>query len=275
MDQNGKGLAKPGDQTSTSRDYLLLGDMRLLNNRWGSDELGCTSTTMRVFVGQDKTVGWDFNRPTCGGMAAKPDYPEIEFGVHPFGAGSDLATSPDFSSTTLLPIQIKNVMSANALVDNLNIQLSAAASWNLNIELWLSQNNPLETADPGVYAELMLFWGWQPGRWKCDMTGDLQAGDDTYHLCHQKDDWADGKWRYFQFWWGAGDNTQAKMNYSGRVDIKALLDYLVNTRGYSSDLWVTRFEVGSEIDDNTSGTVTVKNLTFEVNGTSKSFEFGQ
>ena len=31
-------------------------------------------------------------------------------------------------------------------------------------------------------------------------------------------------------------------------------------------------EVGSEIDDNTSGSVTVKNITFEVNGTSKTIE---
>jgi alpha/beta superfamily hydrolase len=56
------------------------------------------------------------------------------------------------------------------------------------------------------------------------------------------------------------------------VDAKALLDWLVSNYGYSRDLWVTRFEVGSEIDDNTSGSVAVKNITFEVNGTSKTIE---
>ena len=55
----------------------------------------------------------------------------------------------------------------------------------------------------------------------------------------------------------------------------ASVEWLVTNKGYSRDLWVTRFEVGSEIDDNTSGTVTMRNLTFEVNGTSKSAQFGQ
>ena len=62
---------------------------------------------------------------------------------------------------------------------------------------------------------------------------------------------------------------------SGRIDVKALLDWLVSNAGYSRELWVTRFEIGSEIDDDTKGTVTLRNVTFEVNGTSKTPRFGQ
>ena len=36
-----------------------------------------------------------------------------------------------------------------------------------------------------------------------------------------------------------------------------------------------RIEVGTEVDDNTQGTATFKNLTFEVNGTSKSIQLAQ
>jgi len=57
--------------------------------------------------------------------------------------------------------------------------------------------------------------------------------------------------------------------------VKKLLDYLVNTRMYSKDYWVTRLEVGSEIDDMTKGTVTMKNVTFEVNGQKRSPVFKQ
>jgi hypothetical protein len=64
-------------------------------------------------------------------------------------------------------------------------------------------------------------------------------------------------------------------NYSGKVDLKAFLSWLVSSYKYSQDLWVTRFEVGSEIDDNTSGSVKLKNITFEVNGTSKSLELAK
>jgi hypothetical protein len=270
VDKNGVPLAKPGDQKTGSREYLNLGDIRLLLNKWGSDELNC-NTSMRVFVNADKTFGWEFNRGGCGGNDQKPDYPEIEFGIHPFGANNSLATSPSFSSTSVLPLQIKDITSASVNIDSLNISLQNANSWNIDFEFWLSQKNPLTEADPGVYAELITFWGWENGRWPCDKSGTVTAGSKSYKLCHQDDNWADGKWRYFQFWVDGGPNT----NFSGKVDVKALLDWLVNTRSYSKDLWVTRFEVGSEIDDNTSGKVTLKNITFEVNGTSKSVQFAQ
>src|SRR6185436_11157548 len=94
-DQMGVPLAKPGDMTTMSKGYLNLGDMRLINNRWGSDELGSgCGTTQKVYINSDRTIGWDFNRPVCGGAKAKPDYPEVEFGVAPFGATSPLLTTP-------------------------------------------------------------------------------------------------------------------------------------------------------------------------------------
>ena len=58
------------------------------------------------------------------------------------------------------------------------------------------------------------------------------------------------------------------------VDVKKLIDYLVS-KGYSKDLWVSRLEVGSEIDDNTKGKVSMKNVEFEVNGQKRSPVFGQ
>ena len=47
------------------RPYLNLGDMRLINNRWGSDALGCSASHQNVFVNSDKTIGWTFNRGNC------------------------------------------------------------------------------------------------------------------------------------------------------------------------------------------------------------------
>jgi hypothetical protein len=269
VDQDNVPLAKPGDSKNGSREYLNLGDMRLIANKWGSDELGC-NTSLRVFVNTDKTFGWEFDRGACGGDKAKPDYPEIEFGIHPFGAGNSLATTPSFSSTSVLPIQIKDITSASVTLDSLNISIDRATTYNLNFEFWLSQRNPLTDANPGVHAELIAFFGWQDS-WACDKSGNVQAGDKGFNLCHQDDAWAGGKWRYFQFRLNGGSSNSV----SGKLDVKALIDWLVANAGYSRDLWVTRLEVGSEIDDNTAGRVTLKNITFEVNGTSKSPQFGQ
>ena len=282
VDQNGKRNAAPGSMTSTAQDYLRLGEIRLLNNNWGSAELGCTAP-MSVFVNQDRSFGWTFNRGDCdmAGSNQNPDFPQVEFGIHPFGVGNALATSPDFSSTTLLPLQIRNITSASVTIQGLNIQLQRGGSWNITFEFWLSTQNPNTQGNAGVHTELMTFWGWQSGRWPSAPGADgsqdggsgtgqtVTSSNKTYTLWVQRDNWADG-WRYYQF----RDNAGPGMSFNGSVNVKSLLDYLVNTRGFSPDLWVTRLEVGSEIDDLTQGTVTMQNITFEVNGQSRSPVFG-
>lgn len=277
VDENGKTNAKPGDRTSVNQDYLKFGEVRILNNNWGSAELNCQDSQFSVFVNQDRSFGWDFGRGACGGMNSKPDFPQIEFGIHPFGIGNVLVTSPEFSSTSLLPLQIKDIQSASVNINGLNIALQEQNSWNITFEFWLSEKNPLTEGDAGVYAELMTFWGWQNGRWPDSlMPGmggpvgdgagtDINSGGRGYKLWVQRDDWADGKWRYFQFRDNSGPNT----NFNGTLDVKPFLDYLVQQRNYSQELWVTRLEVGSEIDDGTRGTVTLQGITFEVNGESR------
>jgi len=281
VDQMGKANAGPGATTSAVQDYLRLGEVRILNNNWGSAELGCNAP-MSVFVNQDKSFGWSFDRGNCDTADSnqKPDFPQIEFGIHPFGKGNSLVTSPEFSSTTLLPLQVKDVSSASVTIDSLNITLEKETSWNITFEFWLSERNPITDPNPGVYAELMTFWGWNSGKWpegtpsgisvKSGSSVDITAGSKAYKLTVQDDQWAGGKWRYFQF--RSKDGSQK--SFSGKVDVKPLLDYLVNQRSYSKDYWVTRFEIGSEIDDNTKGKVTMKNVSFEVNGQTRSAVIG-
>jgi len=287
-DQKGKTNAKGGDMTSANTDYLKLGEMRLINNNWGSVEWACgTKSKENVFVSADKSsFGWNFDRGDCdtGNTNTKPDYPEIEFGIHPFGLGSSEATSPDFSTTTLLPKQLKDITEASVEVKNMVITLDKPSSWNINFEFWLSKQNPATTqGNAGVYAELMTFWGWEDKRWPltgmtdqnspiCDIgcTNGLSAGSKTYDLIVQKESWGSG-WKYFQFR-GTG---QPQTSFSGKVDVKKLIDYLVQKGGATQDMWLTRMEIGSEIDDNTKGSVKMSNVTFSVNNEKRSPVFGQ
>jgi hypothetical protein len=279
MDQNGKANWTPGAMTSATKDYLRSCDIRLINNNWGAQTLNCSAQNSQynVFVNTDGSFGWNFNRGDCDtqGTGQDPDFPEIEFGVHPFGKGSSLATTPDFSSTSLLPIQIKNITSASVTINNMNISLQQGGSWDITFEFWVTQQDPTSSS-PGVYAELMTFWGWQNGRYPEPPNGkgptgsgagdQVTAGTKTYKLEVQSDTWANGQWRYFQFRSTDGPS----MNFSGKVDVKPLIDYLTTKRGYSTDFWISRFEVGSEIDDLTQGKVTVDSITFEVNGQTRS-----
>ena len=301
-DCKGQALAKPGDSTSTNGAYLNLGDMRLIDNMWGSKELSCTSTAMTVHANADKSLSWDFNRPHCDSAysGAHPDYPEIEFGVAPFGTGTyaNLLTTPSCPSTALLPLQVKDITSASINFTNYSISLSNAditscgetysstgalqswtCSFNLDWEFWLSQDNPNTNPNPTVVAEVIGFWGWEKGRWPCDKTltaPNFTAGDTTYKICHQSDQWhttSPPQWSYYQFW----DTTGPKTSFTGKIDIRAVLDWLKSNYGskINDNLWLTRIEVGTEIDDNTVGTTKLNNVAFEVNGTSKTPQFGQ
>ena len=278
MDQGGVPLGKPGQCTSTTRGYLNLGDMRIINNRWGSDARGCTGTMQQVCINTDSTVGWSFNRPTCGGAKEYPDYPEVEFGVAPFGTTSSNLTTPAFSSTTLLPIQLSGLNSATINLDSFSIsfQNAKATSWNANFEFWISKQDPTKNANAGVYAEIIIFLGWESNRqssnggWPCMVSGTIPGTN--YNLCHQSDSWSNGQWRFFNFIVGNGPLS----SFSGKVDIKAILDWIRSKySGFTNDMWLTRMEVGTEIDDDTQGSVKIKNLTFEVNGASRSIQIAK
>jgi len=282
VDQNGKMNAPPGTMTSMPQDYLRLGEIRIINNNWGSAELGCGSASqMSIFVDQDRTFGWNFNRQNCDTQPtnANPDFPQIEFGVHPFGASSPDGTSPDFSSTTLLPIQISAVNTMSVQIQNLQATFQQETSWNITFEFWISERDPL-SASPGVYAELMTFWGWQNGRWPDPPNGTgpigpaanntVTSAGRTYTVKVHDDAWADGKWRYYQF----RDNSGPQKSFNGTLDVKPFIEYLVTQRGYSRDFWISRLEVGSEIDDMTQGTVRLSGITFEVNQQTRSAIIG-
>ena len=280
VDQGNIPLAKTGDKTTTSKAYLNLGDMRLINNRWGSDAKNCTSTQQSVYVNSDKTIGYDFNRTNCDSMHANPDYPEVEFGVAPFGMTSSLLTTPAFSSTTLLPVQLSALKSATVNFDNFatNMQ-SSNPYWDSGFEFWISRKNPLTNADAGVYAEVIIFTGWHANRqattggWACMVSGTVP--NSNYSMCHQSDSWGSGsKWRFFNFLAGAANGTGTP-TVNGKVDIKAIIDWLRSSQwgsGFTDDMWLTRIEVGTEVDENTKGSVKINGLTFEINGASKSIE---
>jgi hypothetical protein len=256
-----------GSRTSVPMAFFKMGDMRLINNMWGTQEMNFSDANYTIFVNEDKSFGWEFQRGNCPDGPSHPDYPEVEFGIHPFGVNKSKVTSPDFCSTTILPIQIKDVTSASVKIDNMRIETEYSDGWNMNFEMWFCEGHPITGTHDNAYAEVMAWYGWKDG-WDCNVASDrVTAGDKSYTLCHQSDNW--GGWRYFQFRSEGGSQN----SYSGTTDIKPFLDYLVNQKGYSRDLWISRFEIGTEISNNNKGKLTIGNLTFEVNGVSKSPEF--
>jgi hypothetical protein len=284
VDQGGVPLATTNSGClSGSKQYFNLGDMRLINNRSGSDARGCVGTMQKVCIDTDRSLSWTFNRPTCGGSRADPDYPEVEFGVAPFGTGSSSLVTPAYSSTTLLPIQISALTTASVTVDTFSTTFQIPNYWDSNFEFWISQDDPTKNADARVYAEIVVFLGWEANRqnsaqggWSCASSGTVP--NTNFNLCHQSDTWSSG-YRFFNFVVSNGPLS----SFNGKVDIKAILAWVMQNYSTSSNsalpsfsqsMWLTGIDLGTEIDDNTTGSAQVNNLTFEINGASRSVQLG-
>lgn len=256
--------------SKTPSDYFVLGEARLLNNNWGAQSLGCQAP-YEIFVNADKSFGWKWDRNTtkCGGDKSKPDYPEVEFGMHPFGVSTQLITSPDYSSTTILPIQIKDVTSASVKIEGLSIATTSDAAWNMNFEMWFCEQHPATGTHTTAYGETMNWFGWSSDQYNWNgVLGSLEAGQ-SYDLFHTDDHWPAGQaqqWKYRQY-----RLKNPGKQFNGTVDVKKILAALTG-QGWPSSLWIARFEVGTELDDGSAGTVTMKKITFEVNGQQRATE---
>jgi hypothetical protein len=274
----GSGMV-PGETKATvtapasskvSSDYFVLGEARLLNNNWGAQALGCNAP-YEIFVNTDKTFGWRWDRAAtkCGGDKSKPDYPEVEFGMHPFGVSQQLITSPDYSSTTVLPIQVKDVTTASVKIEGLTIVTTSDAAWNMNFEMWFCEQHPATGTHTTAYGETMNWFGWSSDQYNWNgVLGSLEAGQ-SYDLLHSDDHWPAGQaqqWKYRQY-----RLKNPTKQFNGTVDVKKILDHLVG-EGWPTSLWIARFEVGTELDDGSAGTVTIKKITFEVNGQERATE---
>lgn len=212
-----------------------------------------------VWLKEDGTFGWNWTRGATG-MAPTPtypNYPEVEFGINPWANGSGT------SSTTLLPKKIKDITSASMTLD-VNTAITGGNSstgWNLAFELWFTDADP--TAGPAaVKGELMVFLANAPNYYPTPAKTDIvvQSAGKNYKLFESADDWGD--WGYYrQYRLDTQDGA-----FNGELDIMPFLQRYLNEEGGNGEYYVTRFEIGNEVFQNSGGTTTFKSLSFEVNG---------
>jgi hypothetical protein len=256
--------------------------MHLLTNRWDDPQ-----ATESLFLNSGGSFGWTWNRGATGPSGSAndyPNYPEIEFGVNPWGE-TQLGDLTNVSTTDLLPMQVSKITSASMTVDiDANI-MNAGLGWNLAFEMWLSPADPTKGSTNPEY-EIMVFFGnhanyypTSPGGMNnaactpavngvnCGM--QVQSGSNSYTLYSMSSNWSGPPaYNYLQFrdsGNGPGTNNAANVTFNGKLDIHAFLA-AVNPPG---NLYVTRFELGDETNQNSQGTTTISSISFEVNGTTE------
>jgi len=243
----------PRGTTSCDSTALNLGEMQLLTNEW-TDPLADTC----VFLDVAGNFGWKWTRGATGAgdHPTYPNYPELEFGINPWNK-----EGLDKSTTTLLPIQLKDITSASMTVDVFTDVGANNTGWNLAFELWLADKNPaLGAANPK--GEIMVFLSNWPGYYPAnpETQQTLNDGNHDYKLYVSSDNW--GTWGYYRQY--RLDTHDGK--FSGKLDIGKFLKHYVEDEHWDANLWLTRFELGNEVYQNSGGTTTIKNVSFEVNG---------
>jgi hypothetical protein len=259
--------------------------MHLLTNRWDDP-----NATESLFLNSSGSFGWTWNRGATGPTGAAndyPNYPELEFGVNPWGE-TELGDLTNVSTTDLLPMQVSNIHSASMTVDiDANI-MNAGNGWNLAFEMWLSPADPTKGATNPEY-EIMVFLGNHANYYPltpgapangmmpacmpavsgatCGM--QVQSGGNSYTLYSMSSNWSGPPaYNYLQFRDSGnspGTNNATNVTFNGKLDIHAFLS-AVNPPG---NLYVTRFELGNETYQNSQGTTTISSVSFEVNGTTE------
>jgi hypothetical protein len=254
-----------GTSSTMMEQILPLGCMHLVSNRW-TDPMAAET----LFLNVDSSFGWSWQRGNTGPMyswGSPPNYPEIEFGINPWGL------APGVSTTDLLPMQFKNMHSASMTVSvDANI-MKPDGGWNLAYEMWLSPDDPTKGMTNPQY-EIMVFFGngptYYPTSPTCDSLVDnvpcgqqVESGGNSYTLFFSSTQWSGPPaYNYMQFRDSANSSAGA---FSGTLDIYMFLQ----TVHPSGDLWVTRFELGNEAYENTQGATTITRVSFEVNGTTE------
>lgn len=251
-----------GESCALGTNYSL-GEMRILNNQWTSHQ-----ADQCIFINDDRSFGWRWDNtagtggfePLATSQADYPNYPEVEFGINPWGREID-EWEVGSSSTTLLPIRLGDLTSASMTI-NASSSTNNGGSWNLAFELWLSPTNPAlgETAPT---AEIMIFFGNDPAYWPESPEPGAGATISDYTLYHTSENWAAG-YAYRQ--WRKNGTSGGSTSFNGTLDIKPFLDQA----GFDANWYVTRFEIGNEVYAGSQGETTIQSLSFEVNGQSRS-----
>lgn len=223
---------------------------RLITNLWG---IGRNETIPFdkncIFVNSDNTHGWRWDRPSPApqtGKTTSPIAPSACIGTDPWGG---------FSTSEYLPIRIRDIDSLKLYVEyNYSVMPSPDDSQNLSYDLWITESgNP----NPNTPRQELMIW---LNRLSVPMPEDKL-----------REDVSDGYNTYRQYAW---ENYHAFILdvlpqpglKTHTVDVKKLLEYILNKGELKKEQWLALIAFESEVWKG-AGELTVNNMDAYLNGT--------
>jgi hypothetical protein len=246
--------AKVSDKESTDFSELDINQFRLLNNKWGSDDIE-TNVKQTIYIDTvNNIIGWQWNRPnpqlsSCGTYPC-PNYPEVIVGTNK--GQWNPSTSPYF------PVRYGDI--DNWTVDlGWTYPIKPTGDNNLAFDIyWM---NPDYTTR---YYNVMI---WIQGNYS-QTNKIVTDGINEYYYFHESKQDGDGSrpWDCFQL------KNQNKDMTNLSIDIKALLDTISNRRWdvEDRDNWmIPDIQLGNEVALNfgsSSGRIEINKYNINLNG---------
>ena len=232
------------------RDQIIeIGSRRLTTNMWGAplDE-NISPLDNCVFINYDGSFGWSWNRTVPVALSGETDpfpiYPSVGTGTDPWGG---------YSTSKYFPVRIMNVSSFTLEVRYQYSALpSPSDSVNLAYDIWITDTDKPNHEIPR--KEIMIWLN----RLNVPMPEDKRLEDvsDGYNTYRQ---YAYGNYTAFII-----DSAPSSGIKYQNANPRKLIDYLVAKGTLSSDLWISKIDLGSEVYKS-QGKINILKLNMRIN----------
>jgi hypothetical protein len=201
---------------------LRCGEIIVSNNVWGKGDVTNATQCVSAREANGKCqFKWEWVWPDSGSGAVRA-YPEIIYGWKPWASAS---------TTDKLPVKIRDITAINL---DLDVFVRADGACNTAFDLWLTAS---PTPRPGNITHELMIWlsnvGWDPGSGNID-TVEIEGVDYKLYKAPMQ------TWTYISF-------ARVLPRTSGRLNIAAFLQYLVEHHYISSSEYLASIEFGNEI----------------------------
>lgn len=231
------GPAQPPDEELCG-DWarLTVGDLVLYNNVWNA---GSILNYEQCVMRRGDEIGWRWSWPGVARLTSdyhNPDhyvraFPEVIYGAKPW----------DPSTTPRMPIRLSDLQE---LTVDFDAYMTASGDYNLAFNSWFTTGNPATEA--GIAGELMIWidrTDWTP-QGSDFLAGNVVIDGREYSLYSRRvfHTLPDRGHDYLAF---AAHEDQ----FSGTLEIKKFLDFLIAEGLLSESLYIAGLELGNEVLD--------------------------
>ncbi len=241
------GLVIKESKTGQYDEIKVAPGFLLLSNMWATID----ETNQKICLYEDGSYSWEWQRGDSG--VGNPNYPEVIYGVKPWGQGSD---------GLLLPKQLKDISSLLMELDFDYKVTNQTGWWYATVEFFLTDEKPTPGQDihGKTTDEIMIYFDWKGDPIGPEFKNRIVNEGYSYAWTRREGNWGDAGWNYSQF------SIVEKGTIPDKVDLKLFLDHINSIYGLSNDLWLGAVEFGIMYYDQTAGWGLVKKFDLVING---------